>query len=89
MPAALKSTPAPRITTSAPPVTVGAKPAPAPTPAVRTTTTAPQAMAKSFGPKYYAKGGSASARADGIAKKGKTRGINVVMCGGGMAKGMK
>lgn len=32
-----------------------------------------------------AKGGSASARADGIAQKGKTRGT-IVMCGGGMYK---
>jgi hypothetical protein len=41
--------------------------------------------------KGYAKGGSissASSRADGIATKGKTRGI-MVMCGGGMAKGKK
>ena len=65
--------PAPRLTTGNAPVQMG-KPAPAPTPAVRTTTTAPQAMVKSFGPKYYAKGGSAYARADGIAKKGKTKG---------------
>jgi hypothetical protein len=35
--------------------------------------------------KGYAKGGSASARADGIAQRGKTRGT-MVMCGGGMAK---
>ena len=69
-----KPSPAPRITTGKAPVMVGAKAAPAPKPAARTTTTAPQAMAKSFGPKYYAKGGSASARADGIAKKGKTKG---------------
>jgi hypothetical protein len=33
-----------------------------------------------------AKGGSASARADGIATKGKTKGTNIAMCGGGMAK---
>jgi hypothetical protein len=33
----------------------------------------------------YAKGGSASSRADGIAQRGKTRGT-VVMCGGGMYK---
>jgi hypothetical protein len=79
----------PRLTTGKAPVTVGAKPAPAPAPAARTTTTAPQAMAKSFGPKYYAKGGSASARADGIAQRGKTKGTNVVMCGGGMAYGKK
>ena len=34
----------------------------------------------------YAKGGSASARADGIAQRGKTRGT-MVMCGGGYTKG--
>lgn len=33
----------------------------------------------------YAKGGSASARADGIAQRGKTKGT-IVMCGGGMYK---
>jgi len=32
-----------------------------------------------------AKGGSASSRADGIARRGKTRGT-IVMCGGGMYK---
>jgi hypothetical protein len=32
-----------------------------------------------------AKGGSASTRADGIAQRGKTKGM-MVMCGGGMAK---
>jgi hypothetical protein len=36
----------------------------------------------------YAKGGSASSRADGIAQRGKTRGT-MVMCGGGMARGKK
>ena len=36
----------------------------------------------------YAKGGSASARADGIAQRGKTRG-KMIMCGGGYAKGKK
>ena len=36
----------------------------------------------------YAKGGSASARADGIAQRGKTKGT-MVMCGGGYAKGKK
>ena len=35
--------------------------------------------------KPFAKGGSASSRADGIAQRGKTRGA-MVMCGGGMAK---
>lgn len=33
-----------------------------------------------------AKGGTASARADGIAVKGKTKGTIIAMCGGGMAK---
>ena len=37
-------------------------------------------------PKKLAKGGSASARADGIAERGKTRGTMVSMCGGGKAK---
>jgi hypothetical protein len=36
-----------------------------------------------------AKGGSASARADGCASKGKTKGTMVAMCGGGMYKGKK
>lgn len=36
-------------------------------------------------PVKMAKGGSASARADGIAQRGKTRGT-MVMCGGGMYK---
>jgi len=40
---------------------------------------------KSASTKKFAKGGSASSRADGIATKGKTRGT-IVMCGGGMAK---
>ena len=31
----------------------------------------------------YAKGGSASSRADGIAQRGKTRGTMIAMCGGG------
>jgi len=39
--------------------------------------------------KKFAKGGSASKRADGIAERGKTKGTNVVMCGGGMAYGKK
>jgi len=38
--------------------------------------------------KGMAKGGTASARADGIAQRGKTRG-KIVMCGGGMARGKK
>jgi hypothetical protein len=33
----------------------------------------------------YAKGGSASSRADGCAERGKTKGT-MIMCGGGMAK---
>ena len=33
----------------------------------------------------YAKGGTASSRADGIAQRGKTKGT-IVMCGGGMYK---
>lgn len=36
-----------------------------------------------------AKGGTASARADGCATKGKTKGTMIAMCGGGMAKKMK
>ena len=40
------------------------------------------------GSKDFAKGGSASSRADGIAARGKTRGT-MVMCGGGMAKGKR
>ena len=36
-----------------------------------------------------AKGGTASARADGCATKGKTKGTMIAMCGGGMAKGKK
>ena len=35
-----------------------------------------------------AKGGTASARADGCAQRGKTKGT-MVMCGGGMAKGKR
>ena len=37
------------------------------------------------GQRGYAKGGTASSRADGIAQRGKTKGT-MVMCGGGMAK---
>ena len=40
------------------------------------------------GQRGYAKGGTASTRADGIAQRGKTKGT-MVMCGGGMAKGRK
>jgi len=36
-------------------------------------------------PDNFSKGGTASARADGIAQRGKTKGT-MVMCGGGMAK---
>ena len=36
-----------------------------------------------------AKGGTASARADGCATKGKTKGTMIAMCGGGMAKRKK
>jgi hypothetical protein len=36
-----------------------------------------------------AKGGTASARADGCAVKGKTKGTMVQMCGGGMYKTKK
>ena len=42
-------------------------------------------MKKATGGKCYAKGGSASARADGIAKKGKTKGKEVAMANGGKA----
>jgi len=38
--------------------------------------------------KKMASGGTASARADGIAQRGKTKGT-MVMCGGGMAKGKR
>jgi hypothetical protein len=43
---------------------------------------ASRAASKDMG---FAKGGSASSRADGIATKGKTRGT-IIMCGGGMYK---
>jgi hypothetical protein len=49
-------------------------PAPAPT---------PRDMVR--GQRGYAKGGSASSRADGIAQRGKTKGT-IIMCGGGMYK---
>ena len=39
-------------------------------------------------PTGYAKGGSASKRADGIAHKGKTKGTMVAMAKGGMTKKM-
>lgn len=38
--------------------------------------------------KKMAGGGTASARADGIAQRGKTKGT-MIMCGGGMARGKK
>ena len=41
-------------------------------------------MKKASGGKCYAKGGSASARADGIAKKGHTKGKMLAMKRGGM-----
>lgn len=42
----------------------------------------------SAAPIKKASGGTASARADGIAQRGKTRGT-MIMCGGGMARGKK
>lgn len=39
-------------------------------------------------PENFSKGGTASARADGIAQRGKTKGT-MVMCGGGMARGKR
>ena len=45
------------------------------------------AMKRGGSVKGYAKGGSASSRADGIAQRGKTRGT--MFCGGGMTKGRK
>lgn len=59
---------APRLTTGAAPVQM-ASASRAPSPAVRTTTTAPQAMAKSFGPKYFKKGGASATRSS----KGKSK----------------
>ena len=35
------------------------------------------------------KGGTASARADGVAQRGKTKGKMIAMCGGGMSRGKK
>lgn len=37
--------------------------------------------------KKMAAGGTASKRADGVAQRGKTKGTEVKMCGGGRAKG--
>jgi hypothetical protein len=45
-------------------------------------------VTKQLGAYSYAKGGSASARADGIAQRGKTKGT-MIMCGGGYMKGKK
>lgn len=45
----------------------------------------PAGMGEILSGKGMAKGGSASARADGIAQRGKTKGT-MVMCGGGMYK---
>ena len=45
----------------------------------------PEQLGSMIRVKKMAKGGSASARADGIAQRGKTKGT-IVMCGGGMAK---
>jgi len=43
------------------------------------------AMMKKKAPaKKMAMGGSASSRADGIARKGKTKGKDIKMCSGGM-----
>ena len=39
-------------------------------------------------PENFSKGGTASARGDGIAQRGKTKGT-FVMCGGGMARGKR
>lgn len=81
---------APRITSAGAPVQLG-RTAPKAAPMTRITTTAPQkGMPSSMGPKYYSKGGStgsASKRADGIAKKGKTAGKQIKMAGS--SKGMK
>ena len=61
---------APRLTTGKAPVQMAsASRSPTPPPAVRTTTTAPQAMAKSFGPKYFKKGGTTATRSS----KGKSK----------------
>ena len=46
------------------------------------------AQFQGYGMKKGGKVSSASSRADGIAKRGKTKGT-MVMCGGGMAKGKK
>jgi hypothetical protein len=63
-----------RITTGNAPVQMGAARPMAPVAPRITTGKGPNpVMAKSMGPKYYAKGGTASARADGCAERGKTR----------------
>ena len=43
-----------------------------------------KAMEKKYPFNKYAKGGNVSSRADGVAKKGKTRGMQVKMAAGGM-----
>lgn len=60
---------APRLTTGKAPVQMASAPRPSAPPAARTTTTAPQAMAKSFGPKYFKKGGITATRSS----KGKSK----------------
>ena len=45
-----------------------------------------QKMCKGGKAMKYAKGGSASSRADGVASKGKTKAKQVTMCGGGKVK---
>jgi len=46
----------------------------------------PMGMKKGGAVKKMSSGGSASSRADGCATKGKTKGTEIKMCGGGMAK---
>lgn len=68
------------------PVAKKAKPAPKPKPKPAPKPTMyPDSVPVDEPVKKMAKGGSASARADGIAQRGKTRGT-FVACGGGMAK---
>jgi hypothetical protein len=62
------------------PVAKKPKPKPAPKPPMY-----PDSVPVDEPVKRMAKGGSASARADGCAERGKTRGT-IVMCGGGMYK---
>lgn len=49
---------------------------------------APEQLGSAIRVEKKAKGGTASARADGIAQRGKTRGT-MVACGGGYMKGKK